>query len=115
MVLVAFNMIAPLFFITHVEAQVTLAALFAGMIIMTVLTAVTGFTRLLGLGHFLWFILVPFLWTRLDSFPVDGIMGWWIRGVIAVNALSLVIDVTDVVRYLAGDRTDTMAAADEKP
>ena len=51
MLLVVVNLIVPLFFLNRLEAQVIVAALLASMVLMTVLTAVSGFTRLLGLGH----------------------------------------------------------------
>jgi hypothetical protein len=37
-----------------------------------------------------------------------GAFGLWIRGVMLVNAESLVIDIADVVRYAAGDRRELM-------
>ena len=66
MTLLAFNLVIPLFYFDRFEAQVTLAVMMAGMMIMTALTAATGFSRLLGLGHMLWVPLVVYLATRLD-------------------------------------------------
>ena len=51
MLLVVINLIVPLFFLNRLEAQVVVGALLAIMVLMTALTAVSGFTRLLGLGH----------------------------------------------------------------
>lgn len=108
MLLVAGNMIVPLFYLDRLEAQVTLGVLLASMMLMTILTARTGFSRLLGLGHILWFPMLYFLWTRLDQIPADDFFGIWIRTLIAINAASLVIDVVDVARYIAGDREETV-------
>ena len=108
MMLVAVNLIVPLFFIDRLEAQVVVGTLLGSMILMTLLTGLSGFTRLLGLGHFLWFPLLYFLWTRLSHYPPDDIYGIWIRVVMVLNAVSLVIDVNDVFRYLAGDRKETI-------
>ena len=56
--LITANLIVPVFFIGHVEAQVVVAALLGSMVLMTVLTRLTGFTRLLGLGHIFWIPLL---------------------------------------------------------
>ena len=106
--LVAFNMVAPLFFIDRVEAQIVLGVFLASGLLMTALTARTGFTRVLGLGHFLWIPLLYFLATRVSLVPAGDAFGFWIRGLIVVNAVSLVMDVADVIRYVAGDRADTI-------
>ena len=106
--LIAVNLIIPLFYIQRIEAQVVLTAFAASMILMTILTGLSGFTRLLGLGHFFWFPLLYFLWLRLDQIPSDDFFGFWIRSLIAINAASLVIDTVDVVRYIAGDRYETV-------
>ena len=108
MLLVAVNLIVPLFFIDRLEAQVVVGTLFGSMILMTLLTGLSGFTRLLGLGHFLWFPLLYFLSTRLSHLPSDDIYGIWIRVLMTLNAVALVIDVIDVIRYLAGDRKETI-------
>ena len=76
LLLVTLNFIAPLFFIDRVEAQVVIGVFLVGGILMMVLTALVGFTRLLGLGHVLWFPLLYFLWTRLDPLPPDGFGIW---------------------------------------
>ena len=106
--LVAANMVAPLFFITRIEPQLTLAAFVGSFMLMVVITASTGFTRLLGLGHLLWAPLLIFLWTRLDENSSGSVYGIWLRILIGLNALSLLIDGIDVVRYLRGDRAEVV-------
>jgi hypothetical protein len=108
MLLVLANMIVPLFFLGRREAQVVIGVFVASAVMQVVLTSVTGFTRLLGLGHILWIPLLYFLWMRLEQNPADDFFGLWIRVVMVLNALSLVIDVVDVVRYIAGDRAETV-------
>ncbi len=51
MLLVAANVVAPLFFLRHLEAQVVLGTFLVGAMLMTWLTGRFGFTRILGLGH----------------------------------------------------------------
>lgn len=108
MLLVTANMIIPLFFLNRLEGQVVVGTMVASVILMTVLTGLSGFGRLLGLGHILWIPLLYFLWTRLGQIPADDFFGIWIRVLMALNAASLVIDATDVIRYLAGDREETV-------
>jgi len=108
MLLVGVNMILPLFFLDRLEAQLVVGAFLANMMLMTALTGLVGFTRLVGLGHFFWIPLVVFLWTRLEQIPAEGVFGLWIRALIVIDVLSLVIDTVDVIRYIAGDREETV-------
>ena len=108
MLLIAINIVVPLFYFDRLEAQVILGALFASMMLMLIITARTGFTRLLGLGHILWLPLLFFLWSQLDQIPADDFFGSWVRALMVVNAVSLVIDSIDVSRYIAGDREETV-------
>ncbi len=106
LVLVAANAVAPLFFLQRLEAQAVFAAMMIGAMLMSLLTARFGFSRILGLGHILWIPLLGWPAFRLGQIPADDAFGLWIRGVIVVNALSLVIDGVDVFRYAAGDRKE---------
>jgi hypothetical protein len=81
------------------------------MALMTGLTGLSGFSRLLGLGHIVWVPLLFFLWTRLGEIPAVDAFGFWVRAVIAINAMSLVIDAVDVIRYAAGERAETVNLA----
>ena len=108
LLLVTFNMIIPLFFYDRLEAQVVLASIAVSMMLMTLITGLSGFTRLLGLGHIVWIPLLVFLWMGLDQIPADDFYGIWIRTLMVVNAVSLVIDGIDVYRYVAGERTEVV-------
>ncbi len=108
LLLVCVNLIIPLFFIDRLEARLVVGAFLGSVLLMTILTAVSGFTRLLGLGHILWLPLLYFLWTRLDQIPGDNLFGIWVRTLMMLNAVSLVIDAADVIRYVAGDRAETV-------
>ncbi len=108
MLLVAVNMVVPFFFLDRLEAQIALGTIMLSMMLMTALTHLSGFTRLLGLGHVFWFPMLYFLLTRLDQIPADDFFGIWVRTLITLNALSLVIDVADVTRYIAGNRVETI-------
>ncbi len=106
--LLTVNLVVPLFFLDRLEAQVIVGALLASALLMTILTGVSGFNRLLGLGHIFWIPLIYFLWMRLGQIPADDFFGIWVRALMALNVASLVIDLIDVARYIAGDREETV-------
>jgi len=103
----AVNGVVPLFFLGHREAIVVLVVFAAAGVTMGLLTAKYGFARILGVGHFYWFGLVPYLVSRLGHFPVDTDIGKWLRALIVVNCISLAIDVVDVARWIRGERGET--------
>ena len=75
---------------------------------MTLLTAISGFTRLLGMGHILWVPMLFWLWSRLDQIPAHDVFGVWIRVLMTLDAVSLLIDAVDVTRYIRGERQETV-------
>ncbi len=109
LLLVTANVAIPLFFVDRFEAQMVLGTMVINVILMTFLTGLTGFSRLVGLGHYPWFPLLYFLWTRLDQIPADDFFGIWIRILLVLNALSLVMDTVDAARYVAGEREETVS------
>ncbi len=108
MLLVVVNMVIPFFYLSHLEARIALATIMVSMMLMTMITRFSGFTRLLGLGHVFWFPMLYFFWTRLSQIPASNFFGTWIRALMILNAVSLIIDVADVTRYLAGNREETV-------
>ncbi len=108
LLLVGANLVTPLFFLGHLEAQVTIAALLISMTLMSALTARFGFSRILGLGHVAWLPLLAFLVVRVAEVPAATAFGVWMRAVIVLDAISLVLDAVDVVRFLRGDRDETV-------
>ncbi len=112
--LIGANAVAPLFFLEHVEARMTLAAMLISMALMTALTARFGFSRILGFGHAAWLPLIVFLAGRATEAPATTGFGLWLRIVIVLDATSLVIDSAQVVRFLRGDRAETVAGLEPK-
>ena len=106
--LIGANIVAPLFFLGHVEAQVTLAAGLVGMGLMSALTGHFGFSRIVGLGHIAWLPLLAFLVGSASEAPATTGFGLWLHSVIALDAISLVFDAVDAVRFLRGDRAETV-------
>ena len=106
--LVATNLVVPMFFLERLEARVALGTILASMALMTYLTGRFGFTRIVGLGHILWVPMLAFLVVRLGDIPDNDVFGIWLRAVIVLNGVSLAIDAIDVIRYIAGDRDETV-------
>lgn len=100
------NMIAPLFWFDRFEAKVVFCVALLNFVTFVFLTAVSGFSRLLGLAHVYWIPLVCFLWMRLDMFPVSTAYGFWIRTVIVLNTGSVILDAANVFRYIRGERQE---------
>ena len=103
--LVTVNIIAPLFFIHTMEAQIVLVTAIVGLAVMAFIFGEMGFVRLMGIGHIGWYPLVYFLWMSLDFAPAHSLFGYWLMTVIVLDSLSLFIDTVDVLRYAIGERT----------
>ena len=101
--LMVVNAVVPLFHLGTLEARLTLGAFFFGAFAQMALFARFGFVRLLGVGHILWLPLVVWIWTRAQEAPPGGFRNW-LLALAVLNAGSLVIDITDVARYVFGDR-----------
>jgi hypothetical protein len=103
------NMVMPFFFLGSPEALAVLVAfLVAGGIQMAIFHT-KGFVRLLGIGHIIpWVPLLLWLWARLEAIDMGTALGRWIVVVIVLDGVSLLIDLVDVFRYLAGDRASAL-------
>jgi hypothetical protein len=98
--LVAVNGVAPLFFLPRLTAVVTLVASFTAFSLALVLIRLHGYSKLLGVIHAPW---VPMLATSIYLYPgADAMDGYkaWLSASIVLTIGSLVIDVTDVYRFL---------------
>ncbi len=101
------NMIAPFFFLfEHVEAWVVLGTALVTGAAFIVLTAFSGFSRLLGFGHLPWVPMLVYLIVRLpeaqQSFPETWFI-LWLQAVIVLDIGSLILDTANVVRYFRGE------------
>ena len=104
MLLMAVNVVIPLYYLTTIEAQVILGAALIGAIIQAAIFSTKGFVRLLGIGHILWVPMVFWLLSRLDLAASDSFFQSWLITVVFLNTISLIIDATDVIRYWNGER-----------
>jgi len=91
------------FFLPRLEAWVVLVTGLLAATIMTVLHARLGYVRLVSIGHFVWFPMLIWLGFRLDHLPAGTIFYWWILALMAMDTLSLLLDIIDLCRYLRGD------------
>ncbi len=105
--LLVVNMIAPLLFIDTLEAKLTLAAFALGVTIQMLVFDSKGFVRLLGLGHTAWLALVPWMATRIGDAADGSTFQYWMMTLVAINGVSVLIDVVDVIRYSKGERDPT--------
>lgn len=96
---------ASIGFLKNTEARFILGVWIPNGIGMTILAEVTGFTRLLGLSHVMWWTpLVIYLFLKRKDFDLSTIYGKWLVVVLTTNCLSLVVDYLDVIRWLLGER-----------
>lgn len=104
--LVLMNSITPLFFIGRREARVVVAVFLIQGAFMFWLFWMQGFTRLLGLAHLGWIGLIYYLWKSADwDHGPRAPWGIWLRALVTADAISLSIDIVDVLRFLVGERT----------
>jgi uncharacterized membrane protein YoaT (DUF817 family) len=96
--------LACLFFITHVEAQVVLAVTGIAVLGQTLIYQRIGFTRILGSTHGLWIPMFAWMATRIDGITAEPALANWLILLFATNAVSLVVDAIDAVRFLRGER-----------
>jgi hypothetical protein len=97
--------LACLLFMAHIEAQVVLGVTVAAVVAQTLVYRRMGFTRVLGATHILWLPMFAWMAVRLDAIAVDPAMSNWLTVLLATNAVSLIIDSSDVLRFFKGERT----------
>ncbi len=111
--LVLLNGLVPLYFWDRIEAKAVLGAILAGAVIQGGIFAVRGFVRLLGAGHLVvWTPLLIWLFLRLETIGTTSLFGRWIVALLVIDGISWMIDLVDVGRYLAGDRTPSITLED---
>ena len=101
--LVGVNLLC-LAFITHIEAQVVLGVTTIAVVIQALIYQRMGFTRLLGVAHLLWLPMFGWLATRYPGLGDSPELQVWLIVLGATNAVSYVIDSSDVCRFLNGER-----------
>ena len=106
----AWNLVAAntagLFFLPRLEPAVLWASILIGFVFMVRVYQKMGFVRLLGTGHFLWVLVVPWLALRWAHLPQDGggLFKAWLLWVIVTDAISVILDSRDAIGFMKGDR-----------
>src|SRR5262245_19488240 len=93
-----------LLFITHIEAQVALAAVGVAVLAQALIYQRKCFIRLLGVTHIIWVPMLAWMVLRLDTLTDEPAFHVWLVTLIATNAVSLAIDAWDATRFLRGER-----------
>jgi len=90
---------------TRRDALAVAGAFILGAVLMSVMYDRLGYVRLLGLPHLIfWAPLAVYLWVRLRDEAVTAPQRPAIWLLLATIGVSLVFDVSDVARYLLGER-----------
>ena len=85
-----------------------LITMLLGASVMMTLFSHRGYVRLLGVAHFVWIPMLPWLAVRYQHADAGSLFGLWILSVLVLDGLSLIIDIVDVIRYTRGDRAPTV-------
>jgi hypothetical protein len=91
-------------FLTHIEAQVVLAVTGIAVLAQTLIYQRIGFTRILGTTHILWAPMFAWMATRLETISTHPALANWLLLLFATNLVSAVIDTTDAIRFIRGER-----------
>jgi len=104
------NMIVPFLFLSeHQEAWVVLGTALVTGAAFIVLTAFSGFSRLLGFGHLPWVPMLVYLIVRFPEAQQSYPETWfilWLQAVIVLDIGSLILDTANVVRYFRGEHSE---------
>ena len=97
------------------ETKIIAIVCCVGAMLISYIYSITGFTRLLGLGHTLWIPLV--IWLSIYRIPTllrttgeqeqddqQQDLKNWLIGVVVIDSISLILDIKDVLQYINGDR-----------
>jgi hypothetical protein len=99
------QIIGGLVFIAYIEAQVVLAAAILTLLLAGQIHKKTPFSRLIGLCHIPWLLLLPWLVYRITVIEHTVWLEFWLYYTSITIAVSLVFDALDVYRFSKGQRT----------
>jgi hypothetical protein len=96
--------LACLYFIGHVEGQAVLVITAIAVSGQTLIYQRIGFTRILGVTHYLWVPMFAWMATRIDTIMTDPALAAWLAILFATNMVSLAVDTVDALRFVRGER-----------
>ena len=80
----------------------------SSLLIGLILFSLQGFTRLLGLMHFPWLVMIALFLEAFEQTSSRSFFGIWVRSVILVNGVTLAFDIFNIFRYICGERESTV-------
>ena len=92
-------------FIDSIEGKVVLVLSIGTLMVAGQMHRHKPFSRLIGLCHLPWLVMLPWLVFRLAGHDYSPLHGYWIHYVVGVVAISLIFDTADIVRYIRGDKS----------
>ncbi|MDP6024184.1 MAG: hypothetical protein QGG19_23300 [Alphaproteobacteria bacterium] len=99
------QVVGGVFFFDHVEAQSILVVAIIGLIVAGQIHKKAAFSRLIGMCHLLWLLLLPWLIYRLAIFEHAFWFEAWLYYTSITIAVSLIFDAMDLYRYSKGQKT----------
>lgn len=99
------QVIGGLIFIDQVEAQLILAVAIFTLLVAGQIHKRSPFSRLIGLCHIPWLLLLPWLAYRIANFEHTVWLELWLYYTSITIAVCLVFDAMDVYRHSKGQRT----------
>ena len=106
--LMSINLVGVFLWPGRLEPLVILGCFCVGPILMTILYQFYGgFTKLLGLMHCSWLILLP--WIAIGRLPMveeDTAFRAYLVAVVVLDGISLILDIRDVYQYVVLGQTE---------
>lgn len=97
--------LGSLAFLRYRQGRWALTAFLCAAVFLEALCYVNGFNRLLGLGHLIFWTPAMIAITRTrHELPPDSAVRTWATVLLVTNTLSLIVDASDVTRYVLGER-----------
>ena len=93
-----------LFCLSSIEPQVVLRVTGHAVVAQPLMSGRLGVTRVLGIAPILWLPMFVRGAFRLDARAAEPALSRWLAVLLVTNARSPIIDATDVLRYLNGER-----------
>ena len=97
--------IGGLIFITYIEGQLILTLVVVTLLVAGQIHKKSPFSRLIGLCHIPWLLLLPWLVYRLMNYEHPVWLEIWLYYTSVTIAISLIFDAWDIRRYYKGQKT----------
>ena len=99
------QVVGGVFFFDHAEAQAILVVAILGLIVAGQIHKKAAFSRMIGMCHLPWLLLLPWLIYRQANIEYPFWLEAWLYYSSATIAASLIFDAMDFYRYSKGQKT----------